>query len=101
MADEKISDMPGTSEVSNSDILPIVQGGVNKQCGKSSFLQAAPGESITIASADGSVSVRIDTDGTLRITTNGVMFLDGLPTSDPGNPGQWFVAGNVLTQSTG
>ena len=120
MADEKISQMPFADGVSNSDVLPIVQGGVNKQVAKSSFLTADEGEGIVIGDGtgagcgtdgEGSVFCQAingdgilgDADGGVRITTsNGSVKIVGtLPTSDPHVAGQFWNSAGVLHISAG
>lgn len=123
MADEKISAMPGATEMDDADVFPIVQGGVNKKCTRGILLTAAPGGDITVRNSNNtasltlqddsimslagpSVSITIDVDANITLASNGQMFMlnsDGsilispaLPASDPGNPGQLYAVAGVV-----
>ena len=67
MADEKISAMPAATSVGNADLLPIVQGGVNKRATKILFLTQSTGEPIGLV-GPGVAIIRIDSAGGLQLT---------------------------------
>jgi len=79
MADTKISDMAAATEVLNAEVVPIVQGGVNKKCAASVFFVSAAGEDRWLipstgqhvgmknAAADG--KVQVDDAGNLDVFT--------------------------------
>jgi hypothetical protein len=53
MPNEKISAMPAATSVSNADVLPIIQGGVNKKATKAVLLTPPPGEHLYLFTANG------------------------------------------------
>ena len=68
MADEKISAMPPATQLNDADVIPIVQGGVNKTVTRSVFL-AAPALEVIDLSAGGT-TLGIDIVGNLQAVLN-------------------------------
>ncbi len=87
MADERISAMPAATEVLQVDVVPIVQGGVNKKTSKQILLEAATGEEVAFRGL-GVSFVGIDNTGravaladagktaTLQVPSGGQMGVD-------------------------
>jgi hypothetical protein len=119
MADQKISAMPAATQVNDSDIVPIVQGGANKSATRAKMLTAAPGVQISLVGSDSS-AVQVSPDGTISVlnsagglvqvapdgsivisSATGVINVGSLSTVNPHVVGQLFRTGTALQVSTG
>lgn len=60
MADEKISAMAAATQCANADVLPLVQGGVNKKVSRQVLLLGAPAEDIDIQAGAGAALRLLD-----------------------------------------
>jgi hypothetical protein len=65
MADEKISAMPASTAAGDTDLIPIVQGGVNKSTTRAVLLHAATGSPVILGG--GGASITVDDSGNIAI----------------------------------
>jgi hypothetical protein len=72
MSSQKISQMPVATETALDDLIPIVQGGVNKSITKDLLLTAAIGEYIAMESADRLNGFAVTAGGSVIVQTTGL-----------------------------
>jgi len=87
MPDQKISDLAAATSTANADLLPTVQGGVNKKATRAIVLTGAPGEDMTMTLAAGqrliignplgAAFIIVDDTGTINVQANATAALSG------------------------
>jgi hypothetical protein len=98
MASIKISELPVASSVDDADLIPIVQGGINKQAARSLVRKVFSGAQIRLNS--GSPSMVFPSGGPTLAPLDEVVF-DTDSYFSAGNPGRLTVPVNGYYQITG
>lgn len=55
-----ISAMPAATVFADTDVFPIVQGGINKKCTRTVFMTAGPGELVAIGAGGSTFTIAVD-----------------------------------------